>query len=133
MRFVLLPALWFIGVVAIAWTARWSASNEYPVANVSILLLSMTAELAILLAVLQPGSYLRSWGRALTACLVSVCFAFVSGLWAFHGEPPTYVSVFVLWTLALPVGLGGLFLWSALASWPLREGPEDTAEQPRDR
>ena len=126
MRFVLLPALWFIGVVAIAWTARWSGSSEYPVANVSIFLLSMTGELAILLAVLQPGSYVRSWGRALAACLVSACFAFVSGLWAFHGEPPTYVALFVLWTQALPVGLGGLFIWSALASLP--EGSEDAAE-----
>ena len=131
MRFIVLPALWFIGVLAIAWTARWSDATEYPVANVLTFLLSMTAVLAILLAVLQPGSYVRSWGRALTACLVSACFAFVSGFWAFHGEPPTYVYLFVLWMQALPVGLGGLFIWSALASLPLREGPKDAAEQPR--
>ena len=130
MRSTVLPGALLLGAAAVALAARWTErSAGYPVVGVLILLGSMATEILLCVVCLRPGSYHKSWGRALVAVLVSLGFlAFYAtmGYYAFfsNGSIPTYVAIFHYWMLAVSIGLGLLFLWSALASLPA----EDTEE-----
>jgi hypothetical protein len=127
MRSTVLPGVLLLGAAAVALAARWmERPAAYPVVGVLIVLGSMATEILLCVGCLQPGSYHRSWGRALVAVLVSLgflAFYITMGYYAFFssGSMPIYVAIFHYWMLAVSIGLGLLFLWSALASLPAED------------
>ena len=130
---------WLSGVSTVTWAARFLkpspiagvGQSGYPLDEVLLILSLMTAQAAILLAVLRPWSYRRSWVRALTAFIVSLFFwRVVAVFFFFHGVAETYLSVYGWWMMAMSFGTFGLFLWSALVSLPATpaEGSNDVTD-----
>ena len=64
---------------------------------------------------LRPGSYCRSWGRALCASLLALA---LGGFW-FSGfmHAPPYYGMHLQWWLLVCLGLVLLTLYSAGQSW----------------
>jgi len=123
MRVALLPALW----AATAWmmardwasdpydpvlsgTARYGHNHEGALVDGLVLTL---VELAVLVAILRPWSYDRSWGRSLVAVVLLAPWAFLSMVMSMHAGG--IVVVHLMWILLALVGLVVVFLVSAIS------------------
>ncbi|GAA6141876.1 hypothetical protein [Hydrogenophaga sp. 5NK40-0174] len=85
--------------------------HPYPFGAVLWVLAFMAVEGMAVFAILRPCSYSYSWGRSLTALLLSAgCFV-IGLLGSMHAPPPW--SIFVLWQIATLVAMLLLFLSSA--------------------
>jgi hypothetical protein len=73
----------------------------------------MTFELVVLLAMLQPSTYERSWGRALGAFAVFAPASLLSALFATHAGG--IMAIHLLWMLGVTFGLFVLTVVSVAA------------------
>jgi hypothetical protein len=80
----------------------------------------MAVELVVLLAILRPSTYERSWGRALGAFALYAPAALFSALFAMHAGG--ILAIHLLWMLVVTLGLFVLMILS-LAS----RGTDDRA------
>jgi hypothetical protein len=137
MRSAVLPAGWLVGVVVVVWVARWpdpgieqlrqavgiDPDRAYPLGAVVAIVVSMTIEAGAVLAILRPTSYSRSWGRALTSFVLSLCLFYgvaILGM-PWEGTLHPYQSFYAWWMRAIIIGTFALFAWSGLASLPARD------------
>jgi peptidoglycan/LPS O-acetylase OafA/YrhL len=123
MKSIVIPVAWSIAVIA-AVIAGFSPNpylehvrnipppHPYPTATVLWVVLLMTIQAGALIAILRPGSYQRSWGRALVALVVSLGFLVVAAIASMHTPPP--FAVYQIWALALAVVMLLLLLWSSI-------------------
>lgn len=95
---------------SLAGTAQYGHNSEGILQTFMIL---ATVELVVALAVLRPGSYERSWGRALAACVLFTVWAAASMMLAMHGGG--VLMIHLLYVLALALGCFVTLLWSLLA------------------
>jgi hypothetical protein len=122
MRSKILPFYWLVGVVAAALlgflpnpAARGDpALHVYATQIVLGVLVLMTLQALLLVAILRPATYARSWGRALLALIVSFGFEIMAVAGAMH-SPPAWGAL-LLWTLALLLGTLTLMWVSALGA-----------------
>ena len=80
----------------------------------------MTVQAALLMAVLRPSSYSHSWGRALVALAVSLGFFALGAIGSLHAPPPW--GAWLWWLLALVAATVQLSLWSAMSAGRSRAG-----------
>lgn len=121
-RRLLLPLTATIGLSMVVWAGfmpdYWmrrhlppGTDSAYPMHAVLTFCAFIVVECLLLLAVLRPASYCRSWGRALCASLLALAIA---GLWlsGFMHAPP-YYGMHLQWWLLVSLGLVLLTLYSA--------------------
>ena len=126
LRNALLPLVALLGLAMLAWSGTlpdyWlqrslptGAPPPYPLEGVLTFSAVALGECALLLAILRPWSYCRSWGRALSASLLALV---LSSLWiqgVLHSPP--YFGVHLQWWLLVSLGLLLLTLFSAASAW----------------
>lgn len=116
---------WFLGIIAVIFSGFQSNSylehvrnipppHPYPVDNVFWVILFMTLQTTLLIAVLRPASYSRSWGRALTAVVISLCFFAFGAIGSMHSPPPW--GVYLAWLLVITIAIIILSLWSLICA-----------------
>ena len=123
MRSKLIPLYWLIGVTAAGllglspnhYARRDPALHVYATETVLWVCGMMTVHALLLMAILRPASYDKSWGRALLAFLVTVGFFILAALGSMH-SPPAW-GAFSLWTLALFLFTFTLTLISSLQAF----------------
>jgi hypothetical protein len=71
----------------------------------------MVVQTLLLMAILRPATFARSWGRALLALVVCLAFLALGALGSMH-SPPAW-GAYTLWLLLLLFGAFGLLLSSA--------------------
>jgi hypothetical protein len=126
LRNLLLPLTSATGLAMVIWGGfmpdYWMRRHlppgtepDYPMQAVLTFCALILAECLLLLAVLRPTSYCRSWGRALCASLLALAIA---GFW-FSGfmHAPPYYGMHLQWWLLVSLGLVLLTLYSAGQSW----------------
>ena len=117
--------VWLIGVSAAAlaglqpdpYLASVRASpppHPYPAETVGWVVLLISAHVLLLLAVLRPSTYRRSWGRALAASILSAAFLSLGVLGAMHSPPP-WVA-YLLWLVVVLAGALLLLAYSVVAA-----------------
>ena len=110
MRSKILPVYWLVGVVVAAllgFLPNQAAHSDpelhvYATQTVLGVLILMTLHAGLLMAILRPATYARSWGRALLAFIVSFGFEIMAVAGSMH-SPPAWGAL-LLWTLALFLG-----------------------------
>lgn len=125
MRVALLPALW----AATAWmmtrswandpydpalegTARYGHNGE---GALVVGLVITVIELAVLVAILRPWSYHRSWGRSLVAVALLGPWATISMTLSMHQGG--IVIIHSIWIFVALIGLVVAFLVSAISAY----------------
>ena len=134
-RHLLLPLTAITGLAMVVWGGflpdYWMLRHQppgtepaYPLQAVLTFCALILAECLLLLAVLRPGSYCRSWGRALCASLLALA---LGGFW-FSGfmHAPPYYGMHLQWWLLVSLGLLLLTLYSAGQSWWQRRNKVST-------
>ena len=133
-----LPAVWLVGVVAIAlsgiatdqyllYVRGIPEPHPYPLGGVALFIGIATFECFIAWAILRPKSYNRSWLRALFAgCFVVLALMFFA-MGLIHS--PLYIFVHALWLAFGSVALIVLILWSAVAAALSRDNASESHEQ----
>ena len=122
---------WLVGILAAAlaglqpdpYLASVRASpppHPYPIETVGWVVLLVSAHVLLLLAVLRPGTYRRSWGRALAASILSAVFSSLGVLGAMHSPPP-WVA-YLLWLVTMLAGTLLLLGHSVVAAARARVG-----------
>ncbi len=112
--------LWAAGVVLFAMN-HYEFSYENLSRNVTPLTSAqngvgfLTAELAVLFAVLWPPTFNNSWQRALVALVLSGCWIAYLAMGVMHA--PGWFHANLLWILAVFCGLLVLAVVSAIASF----------------
>jgi hypothetical protein len=94
------------GLAMAATVASGLSEVPYPTKDVALLCGAVAVEVAVLLVVLRPGTYRRSWRRALAGA--GVCWA---ALWVSSRDSlgaPEYVFTHQKWLVAAAVGLMAL-------------------------
>ena len=125
-RHLLLPLTAAIGLAMVVWGGfmpdYWMRRHlppgmdpDYPQQSVLVFCAIILAECLLLLAVLRPTSYCRSWGRALCASVLALVIA---AFW-FSGfmHAPPYYGMHLQWWLLVNLGFLLLTLYSAGQSW----------------
>jgi len=109
LRILLLPSLWIVAAICMI-VAYYHAPLDHT-AQAPLLhghhapgmlwqwILISLGELIIMLTILRPWSYHRSWGRALSAALLLLPWTLLSLLWVMHAGP--LFLIHFLWVLAL--------------------------------
>lgn len=126
LRHALLPLTALTGIALLIWAGSqpdyWMlralpAGSElpYPLKPVLIFSAVILAECGLLLALLRPRSYCRSWGRALCASLLAIGLALFWLQGALHAPP--YYGMHLQWWLAVSLGLVLLCVYSAVQAW----------------
>ena len=116
---------WLIGVLAAALAGLQpdpylasvrapSLPHPYPAETVGWVVLLISTHVLLLLAVLRPSTYRRSWGRALAASILSAAFLSLGVLGAMHSPPP-WVA-YLLWLVAVLAGTLLLLAYSVVAA-----------------
>ncbi|WP_339906292.1 hypothetical protein [Pseudomonas guineae] len=129
LRNLLLPLITVVGLTMVIWGGfmpdYWMRRHMppgiepgYPLQSVLSFCAITLVECGLLLAVLRPASYCRSWGRTLCAGLLAllVAAAWLSG---FMHAPP-YYGMHLQWWLWVTLGLLMLTLLSAGQAWRQR-------------
>ncbi len=131
LRTLLLPLTALVGMALVIWAGSqpdyWMlrampAGSEaaYPLKPVLIFCAIVLAECSLLLAILRPASYRRSWGRALCASLLALGLALVWAQGLLHAPP--YYGMHLQWWLVVSLGLVLLSAFSAVQAWRQRRG-----------
>jgi len=126
LRNALLPLVALLGLAALAWSGTqpdyWlqrrrpeGALPPYPIEGVLTFSAVALGECALLLAILRPWSYCRSWGRALSASLLALGLSLLWIQGVLHSPP--YFGVHLQWWLLVNLGLLLLSLVSAASAW----------------
>lgn len=126
LRTLLLPLTALVGMALLIWAGSlpdyWmlrampvGSEAVYPLKPVLIFCAIVLAECSVLLAVLRPRSYSRSWGRALCACLLAIGLALFWLQGALHAPP--YYGMHLQWWLAVSLGLVLLSGYSSVQAW----------------
>lgn len=123
LRTAVLPAFWALTAVMMVrdWlddpydpqlegTRRYGHNSEDALPNGLVLTL---VELAILVAILRPWSYDRSWGRALGAVALLAPWTMLSMLMTMHAGGIAFVHF--AWTFVVLVGLVVALVVSAIS------------------
>ncbi|MDO9619238.1 MAG: hypothetical protein Q7J43_16355 [Pseudomonas sp.] len=129
LRTLLLPLTALAGMALVIWAGSlpdyWmlrampvGSEAAYPLKPVLIFCAIVLAECSMLLAMLRPRSYCRSWGRALCACLLALGLALFWLQGALHAPP--YYGLHLQWWLAVSLGLVLLSVYSAVQAWRQR-------------
>ncbi|WP_339413424.1 hypothetical protein [Pseudomonas sp. EA_35y_Pfl2_R5] len=126
LRTLLLPLIALVGMALVIWAGSlpdyWmlrampvGSEAVYPLKPVLIFCAIVIAECALLLGLLRPRSYCRSWGRALCASLLALGLALFWLQGALHAPP--YYGMHLQWWLAVCLGLLLLTACSAVQAW----------------
>lgn len=126
LRNALLPLVALLGLAMLAWSGTlpdyWlqrslpeGAPQPYLLKGVLIFSAVALGECALLLAILRPWSYCRSWGRALSASLLAIGLSLLWVQGALHSPP--YFGMHLQWWLLVNLGLLLLTLFSAANAW----------------
>ncbi|PKM24976.1 MAG: hypothetical protein CVV09_12790 [Gammaproteobacteria bacterium HGW-Gammaproteobacteria-13] len=126
LRTLLLPLTALVGMALLVWAGSlpdyWmlrampvGSEAVYPLKPVLIFCAIVLAECGLLLAILRPRSYCRSWGRALCACLLALGLALFWLQGALHAPP--YYGMHLQWWLAVSLGLVLLAGYSSAQAW----------------
>jgi len=129
LRTLLLPLTALAGIALLIWAGSlpdyWmlrampvGSEAVYPLKPVLIFCAIVLAECTVLLALLRPASYCRSWGRALCASLLAVALALFWMQGILHAPP--YYGMHLQWWLVVSLGLVLLTAYSALQAWRSR-------------
>ena len=124
-RYAPLIAAWLLGLVAVfvegrepnpylIYVRHLQPPFPYPLEGVLIVGAFVTAQVVLLLAVLRPATYRRSWGRSALAVLVCIAFACYTALGLMHAPP--YIAAYFLWLLGMLGAVVCVFFWSALSA-----------------
>lgn len=125
----LLPLISVMGLAMVVWGGfmpdDWMRRHlppgiepDYPLQAVLTFCAIVLAECTLLLGVLRPASYCRSWGRALCASVLALALA---GFWfSAQLHAPPYYSMHLQWWLLVSLGLVLLTLFSAFHAWRQR-------------
>ncbi|WP_339523185.1 hypothetical protein [Pseudomonas sp. EA_35y_Pfl2_R111] len=129
LRTLLLPLTALAGMALVIWAGSlpyyWmlrampvGSEAVYPLKPVLIFCAIVLIECGLLLAILRPRSYCRSWGRALCASVLAVGLAlfWIQGI--LHAPP--YYSMHLQWWLVVSLGLVLLTAYSAFQAWRQR-------------
>lgn len=106
--------------------------HDYPSAMVAGLIAFAIVTSLLMQAILRPGSYRKSWGRALTALMMVLVLLYMTAMAAIHAPPPLVVCLY--WLLGIAASIAGLLLWSTVQAFrgrPVEEGrhgPRNTLE-----
>ena len=125
------PGVWLLGIIAVTLSGLSSdpyleyvrqipPPHPYPAATVLWVALFMTVHAALLIAVLRPASYARSWGRAIIAFIVSFCFLALGVLGSSHSPPPW--GMYLFWLLSVIAAIVAIGLWSVIGAIRSRAG-----------
>ena len=128
-RSLALPAVWLIGVVAIALSGiatdpyllhvrNIPEPHPYPLDGVALFVGIATFESFVAWAILRPKSYNRSWLRSLFAGIFVVLALVFFAMGLMHS--PLYMFVHALWLAFGSVALIALTLWSAVTAVRMR-------------
>jgi hypothetical protein len=126
LRTLLLPLTALAGIALLIWAGSlpdyWmlrampvGSEAVYPLKPVLIFCAIVLAECSVLLAVLRPRSYCRSWGRALCASVLALGLALVWSQGTLHAPP--YYGMHLQWWLVVSLGLVLLTAYSAVQAW----------------
>lgn len=126
LRHLLLPLTATVGLAMVVWAGfmpdYWMRRHlppgidpGYPLHAVLSFCVIILVECGLLLAILRPASYCRSWGRALCACLLALVLAVVWFSGFMHAPP--YYGMHLQWWLLVSLGLILLTLLSAGQAW----------------
>ena len=123
LRIAALPVFWVLtaGLMARDWARDpyvESRSRDYGHNHEGALvdgLVFTLVELAVLVAILRPWSYERSWGRALVALALLVPWAGISMISTMHAGG--IVVLHFMWIALLVLDVGVTFLVSAIARY----------------
>jgi hypothetical protein len=129
LRTLLLPLTALVGMAMVIWAGSqpdyWmlrampvGSEAVYPLKPVLIFFAIVLAECSVLLAVLRPASYCRSWGRALCASVLALGLALVWIQGMLHAPP--YYGMHLQWWLAVCLGLWLLTAYSIVQAWRQR-------------
>jgi hypothetical protein len=129
LRTLLLPFTALAGMALVIWAGslpdHWmlralpaGSTAPYPLKPVLIFCAIVLAECGLLLALLRPRSYCRSWDRALCASglALSLALFWIQGI--LHAPP--YYGMHLQWWLVVSLGLVLLTLYSAVQAWRQR-------------
>ncbi len=131
-----LIASWSIGVVAVVWSGTLpdpylqhvrgiAPPHPYAFKNVAWVTAFITAQVALMYAILRPRTFRRSWGRAACAFAMSAGFAWFALMSAIHA-PPFWIA-YVWWQLAT----AALFLSLVLVAVAGRLARRESMSLPR--
>jgi hypothetical protein len=131
LRTLLLPLTAVLGIALLIWAGSqpdyWmlrampvGSEAVYPLKPVLIFCAIILAECGLLLAILRPASYCRSWGRALCASVLALAVALFWMQGMLHAPP--YYGVHLQWWLAVSLGLVLLTVYSVFQAWRQRRG-----------
>lgn len=117
--------LWWLSLLSVMMVVAWRSAPMPSLSGAPGVRLDLggllreialsLVELSVLLGVLRPWSYRRSWGRALTGLVLLVPWTIVFGLSAAHGG--RIVGVHFLWLELTVVALLLLALGSVAAAF----------------
>lgn len=136
MKIFAIPFVWLIGISVAVWSgfgpdpyieSVLGMFQPYPTYALMWAVLLMSAEAALLMGVLRPASYRRSWGRALSAMCISVIFL-VYGM-AMSTHAPSPIFVYIWWALLLAAASVLLVLWSVVVTVCVRTAPNKLFKQ----
>lgn len=127
MKVIILPIGWLIGIIAVVamgfrpdpyltYVRQISPPHPYPIYTVLWIVFFITIHSGAVFSILRPSSYSYSWGRALSALILSVGFLVCAGLGAMHA-PPAY-SAYLWWLLVFGISMLGMFIYSTI--WSVR-------------
>jgi uncharacterized membrane protein len=123
MRTKILPAGWLISIIIAALAgflpdqARHAglAPHAYDIRAVLLAWGLLTFNTVLLMGILRPATYTRSWGRAVMAMIVSFCFLVLALTGSRHS--PAVSLTFTLWSMAAffsTLGLSAISMRRAL-------------------
>jgi uncharacterized membrane protein YphA (DoxX/SURF4 family) len=73
----------------------------------------MSLQIGAQFLILRPRTYMRSWGRSLTAAITTFPFLAFASLMAIHS--PDYWYYYMWWMILIMLGLLTLTVWSGAA------------------
>jgi hypothetical protein len=87
----------------------------YPYKQVGQILFLITVQMILYWLILRPTSYRRSWGRALSAFVLSAGVTLWCAMGMMHASPARIAWYY--WLIAVTVGMLVLTLWSLIMNW----------------
>ena len=124
-KMLAIPLAWLAGVIAVVafgfrpdpyleYARHMPPPHPFPTRTVLWIILFMTLQAGLTVAILRPRSWRRSWARAAAALAVSVGFLGYGAITSMHA-PPAHAA-YLWWLLLFAGAMAVLLLWSVVAA-----------------
>jgi hypothetical protein len=124
-KILIIPFVWFVGIILLFWggaqihgyrlhVMQIPLPHPYPWKTVLILIAIMTIEAAVLLAIIRPWSYDKSWIRSVVSFFVFLSFSFIFLFTLMHA--PAHVLYHFLWLVVISIALLVCSIWSGISA-----------------